>query len=180
MDQIAHCNVQCEGSLLVGTNGGKGQILGGRLSALREVQARILGSVSEATTIVEAGSSGTVQLQKTRADDAAEKIRLELERIEKELKALGEAGKDSSRAKALKEKQATCSGRMDELRREQEEIEKKLSFLSKAKIKAAQVHHGVTLRIGESKRTFDDIGPSLATDCTDFTDQICAICAICG
>jgi uncharacterized protein (DUF342 family) len=88
LDQISHCTVECGGSIFLGRNGGKGQICGGEILALREVQARILGSVSEISTVVGIGPPQDLLLQKTKLEQELAGIRNKLELIEKKLKSL--------------------------------------------------------------------------------------------
>jgi uncharacterized protein len=154
MDQISHSFVECEGAVYVGKSGGRGQIFGGRVSAMREVFAQIIGSNSETATYVEIAAPKKLLLRQAELNEAVEKSGLEQKRIEKELQALGEEGKDSPEAQTLLKKYASTSGKLGEIKKEQEELKKRLSVLEKAKIRAYEVHRGVTLMVGKTKQCF--------------------------
>jgi len=157
LDLIAHCNVECEGSALIGKHGGKGQLFGGKLLALGGVQAQILGSNSEATTVVEVAAPRNLLLQKTKTDQAVNSAKADFESTEKELLAIEDFENEGSKASHLSSKLSVLSRKLAELKKEQTKIQEKLSKLIRARIKSGEVHRGVTLCIGEVKRLVSDL-----------------------
>jgi uncharacterized protein len=156
-DLIAHCYVECEGALVLGKRGGKGQAFGGKLVALKGVQAEILGSMSESATVVEVAPSRSLLAQQARADAAMEKVRRDLEFVGKKLKALESAGGEGSNSHDLQARFSVLSEKLEELQDEQERIQKKLAAFDKAKIKAAQAHRGVTLSVGSVRLAVNEL-----------------------
>jgi len=149
-DLIAHCDIECEGSVLAGASGGKGWIMGGRVRAKREVHARILGSVSESATMIEVAAAGQgLKAQKAATDEAVNQTRIQIDTIERMLQV-------EDVTEAFEERYAFFCAQLEEQIREQKEIEKRLADLNAACIRAEQVHHGVTLRIGDTLRTFTE------------------------
>ncbi len=157
-DLIAHCVVECEGFIYLGKNGGKGQGFGGRMVAMRGIQAQILGSVSEAATMVELAPPREVLLRLGKIEEQIDTTQKALELVEKKLHALGDnpSGEDDSKIRELEKKAASLRAALDELKPDQSMLQEKANASRKGKIKAAQVHHGVTLRIGKARQTISD------------------------
>ena len=158
-DLVSHCTVECEGSICLGKSGGKGQAFGGRLVAMRTIQAQILGSVSETSTQIElAAPQALIQrLVKTEGEiDAATKA---LNITEKNLQTSRQANPDgeNSRIKTLEEKAAALREKLRTLNSEQAAIQEKVDAPRKGRIKASEVHRGVTLRIGKGKEIINDL-----------------------
>jgi len=153
-DLIAHCDVECEGSLTIGKHGGKGQSYGGRLLALRGIWAQILGSVSETPTLVEVAAPRPLLAQQARTDSALDGVKRDLESVEKELHVAESQG---SRAGGLRARLAALSAKLENLKKEQQQLQEKLAALKKARIKAAEVHRGVTLCIGTVRQAVSDV-----------------------
>ncbi len=164
-DLIAHCNVECEGSAMIGMHGGKGQLFGGKLLALGGVQARILGSNSEAATMVEIAAPRALLVKKTKTDQAISSTKADFELTEQKLLAIEDFENEGSKAKNFSSKLGDLSRKLNELKNEQMKIQQKLSKLIRARIKAAQVHRGVTLCIGDVKQLVSD----LTTDVSLYT-----------
>ncbi len=158
-DLIAHCFVECSGTVSLGKCGGKGQFFGGKLLALGEVWAQLLGSVSEATTLVEIGRPRALMLRQDGIEKAISAIRQELEIIGEKLKSKGNSPADRKHPgkNNLKEKSIDLAGKLDELKKEQETIQQKLGKSHRAKIRASQVHRGVILCIGSLRQTVSDL-----------------------
>lgn len=156
-DLIAHCTAECEGTLRLGQQGGRGQGLGGRLLALRGVQAQILGSVSEMPTIVEIAAPQRLLRRKSEVAAAVDKAEADLEMIGHRLRTAEAAGADEAKLKKAKELQALASSRLEELKKEQEKIEQKLEVIDKARIRSGKVHRGVHVSIGSYRRSISDL-----------------------
>jgi uncharacterized protein len=156
-DLLAHCNVVCEGALHLGTSGGKGQAYGGRLIASREVRARILGSVSEAPTLVEVIPPPVLTLRRVETKCKIDSMQNDLERLKKNLQSTKNApsgGKDA-RAIDMEERAAVIEDQLEELRKEQAEIQEKFDAARKGKIKVDQVGRGVTLHVGSVRQVVE-------------------------
>ena len=157
IDLIAHCNVECGGILYVGKHGGKGQISGGRLLALREIRAQILGTVSEASTVVEIGPSRSLIHRKARVDEKLDAFEQELAGIEKELIdiEIRPQGREQM-GETLHRKAAELFEAIGELKKEQEMLQGKLEASGNGRIRAEEVHRGVTLCIGPRRQTVSE------------------------
>ncbi len=157
-DLIAHCDVECGGILQVGAHGGKGQISGGKLLVLREVRAHILGSVSEALTVVEIGASRNIMHRQAKVDHEILALEQELANIEKELIAIeiNPAGREHLSI-TLHQKGDEVFEKLGELKKEKAAIEEKLEASRNGRIRAAEVHHGVVLAIGSYRQTVSEL-----------------------
>jgi uncharacterized protein len=157
-DLIAHCTVECGGMLQVGKHGGKGQISGGKILALREVQAQILGSVSEALTVVEVGPSLALIHRQLKVDEEIVALEQELGNVEKELISIeiSPAGREHLGV-ALQEKGAAVFQKLGERKREKEVIQEKMEASSRGRIRAAEVYRGVVLSIGSHRQTVSEL-----------------------
>jgi uncharacterized protein len=157
-DLIAHSVMECEGKVHLGKMGGKGQFYGGKLLALKEVRAEILGSVSESTTLVELAIPRSLIIRQEKVNSDITKTNRELEIIEKEIRLIvSPAGEpDTPRAQLLKKKAAALADKMDELRKEQAKIQDKLAIAQKGAVRASEVHRGVILCIGSHRQTVSD------------------------
>jgi uncharacterized protein (DUF342 family) len=158
-DLINHCNVECEGFIYIGKSGGKGQAFGGRLVAMRGIQAQILGSVSEAATQLELAPPQALLLRLGKAEEESDATRKALEITEKNLQALKDAHPDGddSRQRTLEEKMLALREKIEALKSEIAILEEKVNAPRKGKIKAAEVHRGVTLRIGKGREIVSDL-----------------------
>lgn len=158
-DLINHCNVECEGFIYIGKSGGKGQAFGGRLVAMRGIQARILGSVSETATQVELAPPQALLLRLSKAEEEMDAARKAFEITEKNLQAAKDAhpNRDDPHQKSLEEKLSALRDKLDSLRSEIAALEEKVNAPRKGKIKADEVHRGVTLRIGKGREIVSDL-----------------------
>lgn len=158
IDLIAHCNVECEGSIYLGKHGGKGQMFGGKLTAMRGIQAQILGSVSEAPTLVELAPPHAMHVRHTELERLIDATRQSLEIAEKNLQSMGPpAGGEDRIRRNFAERAAALGEKLDALKKERSAIQQKLDASTKGRIKAAQAHRGVTLRIGKTRQTITDL-----------------------
>lgn len=159
LDQITHCTVECEGSIFLGRNGGKGQISGGTILALREVQARILGSVSETATLIGIGPPQDLLFQNTKLKQEITGIASNLELIEHKLKSVSE---DSSKQEnpaisKLKEGAITLHQKLEELKESQAAIQKKIALSQNGRIKASEAYRGVVLYRNPHRKIIEDL-----------------------
>lgn len=157
-DLIGHCSIECEGIISLGQNGGKGQIYGGRLVAMRGVYAQILGSVSETVTLIELAPPRDLMQRLIRVEDQIDANRRTLEIMEKHLQPGGE----DSRAGEYAEKAAGIRETLTALKKEQAILQEKANASRKGRIKAAVVHRGVTLRIGKARETINELTNDLS------------------
>jgi uncharacterized protein len=159
MDLIAHCSVECEGIIYLGKSGGKGQAFGGKLVAMRGIQARLLGSVSEAATLVELAPPREVLVRLAKVEEQIEAAQKSIDLIEKKLLQLKEnpPEQEDSRIADFANKAATLRETLDSLKNEHGVLQEKADASRKGRIKAAEVHHGVTLRIGKTRKTVNDL-----------------------
>jgi uncharacterized protein len=158
-DQIAHCTVDCGGSVFLGRNGGKGQLFGGEILALREVQARILGSVSEASTFIEIGVSRELLLQSKKLEQEIAGVRKNLELIGDKLKALMEEPmpQENPAIEKLLEFTATLTQKLSALEESHSAIQNKIEIAKNGRIKASEAHHGVVLYRNPHRKIIEDI-----------------------
>jgi uncharacterized protein len=157
-DLIAHCVVECGGILQVGKHGGKGQISGGKIMALREVRAQILGSVSEALTMIAVGPSPALIHRQSKVDEEIIALEQELGNVEKELISIeiSPAGREHLGV-SLQEKGAVIFQKLGERKKEKEVIREKMEASNSGRIRAAEVHHGVVLSIGSYRQTVSEL-----------------------
>ncbi len=150
MDLISYSTVECDGSVFLGKSGGRGQAYGGRIRSLKEVQAQILGSVSETATVIEVAPSKALLLARDKTKKELDATLNDLAIIEKNILALqsNPDAIDSARIKNLENKSAALLELMEKQKHSLEEIQKKIDISERGKIRAAQVHRGVTLRVG--------------------------------
>lgn len=158
-DLIAYSTINCEGSVHLGKFGGRGQFYGGRLLALKEVRARILGAVSEPTTLVELAPPRSLILRQDRVQDDIVKTDRELATANKDLQYLTShpSEEDSSKIDSLKKKAARLTEVLDELKKEQVKIAEKLKGARNGKIRASEVHRGVILCVGSQRQTVNEL-----------------------
>lgn len=149
-DLIAHCQIECEGTIMLGKHGGKGQGYGGRIVAVQGVRAQILGSVSESPTRVEIIPSRNLPAQLAQIEEELEKVRNSAAAIQQELKSAGTSEKNPAMAE-LQARYTTLSLKAGELEREQERIQSKLASSEKAYIESAEVHRGTILIVGSAR-----------------------------
>jgi uncharacterized protein len=159
MDLIAHCSVECEGNIYLGKSGGKGQAFGGKLVAMRGIQARLLGSVSEATTLVELAPPREILVRLAKVEEQIDAAQKSIDLIEKKLLQLKEnpPEQEDSRIADFENKAASLRETLDSLKNEHEVLREKADASRKGRIKAAEVHHGVTLRIGKTHQTVNEL-----------------------
>jgi hypothetical protein len=157
-DLIAHCTVECEGFIYLGKNGGKGQGFGGRLVAMRGVRAQILGSVSEAATVVELAPPREVLLRLSKVEEQIDTMQKSSELIEKKLHALKDNPSEEADSKIadLEKKSAALRLTLNELKPDHAMLLEKANASRKGTIKAAEIHRGVTLRIGKAREIIGD------------------------
>jgi uncharacterized protein len=159
MDLIAHCSVECEGHISLGKSGGKGQGYGGKLAAMRGIQAQMLGSVSEATTLVELAPPREVLVRLAKVEEHIEAAQKSVELIEKKLFQLKEkpSEEEDSRIAGYEKKASALRETLDAINTEHEVLQEKANAARKGRIKAAKVHHGVTLRIGKAREIINEL-----------------------
>jgi hypothetical protein len=124
---------------------------------MSEVFARIIGSASEATTIIELSLPKVLLQKQSKTDDAIRKAELEVQRIVKELQEIGEEGKETAAAKMLLKKYSAATSKLAELKTEQAEITAKLAVLEKSKIRASEAYHGAIFCAGELKQPIAEL-----------------------
>lgn len=162
-DLIAHCSVECEGIVNLGKNGGKGQFYGGRMIAMRGIYAQILGSVSEMATLVELAPPRDLVQRLVRVEDQIEATQKTLEIVEKHLPPAGSILSDGedSHIRDYEEKAANLRETLNTLAKEQAVLQEKADASRHGRIKAAEVHRGVTLRIGKAREIISELTKDL-------------------
>jgi uncharacterized protein len=143
----------------LGKLGGKGQIIGGTIRALREIQAQIIGSVSELTTRCEVGMSDELLLRADKIKGEIDVTQHDLQEVGKKLQSLWDqgAGTDDPRFKSLSEKEAVFTDILDALQSEEKDIQNKLAASRNGKIRAEQVYRGAELRVGSVRQSIADL-----------------------
>jgi uncharacterized protein len=156
---IAHSTVDCEGSVHLGKNGGKGQFFGGKLLALRGVRANILGAAAETTTLVELAPPRSLILRQDQIDGDIVKTERELAIVEKDSKSIANLPPEPEPLKIdnLKKKAARLAEILDELKKEQAKINEKLKASRNGRIRASEVYRGVILCIGSHRQTVNEL-----------------------
>jgi uncharacterized protein len=157
-DLISYCMVECDGAIYLGKGGGKGQIYGGRIRALKEIQAQILGSVSETATFIEVAPSRALLLNRDRVGKEMDAIQNDLAIIGKNIRTLktDSEGADNAQINKLAAKAASLAEKFEEEKKSLEEIQKKIDISEKGRIRAGQVHGGVSLHIGSLREMISE------------------------
>jgi hypothetical protein len=127
--------------------------------AMRGVFAQILGSVSETATLVELAPPRDLIQRLVRIEDQIDATRKTLEIMEKHLHPTGRApsaGGDS-RAGDYAEKAAGLRATLAALTKEQAILQEKENASHHGRIKAAEVHRGVILRIGKAREIVSEL-----------------------
>jgi uncharacterized protein len=158
LDQIAHCTVECEGSIFMGRNGGKGQIFGGEILALREVQARILGSVSETTTSIGIAIPQDLLFRNAKLKQEIAGISNSLKLIENKLKSFPEdsSHQENPATSQLKEGAIKLHKKLEALQSSQAMNQNKIALCLNGKIKASEAYRGVVLHRNSYKKFIED------------------------
>jgi uncharacterized protein (DUF342 family) len=157
-DLLRNCLVECEGHIYLGKSGGKGQAFGGRLVALRSIQAHILGSVSETSTQAELAPPRAMVQRLAKVTDEISSTTKTLEIGEKNLQTLkaAKSEQEDPRIKAIEERAAALRDKLQQLENERAVLEEKVDAPHKGRIKASEAYHGVTLRIGKGKEVISE------------------------
>lgn len=163
-DLIAHCTLECDGSIYLGRSGGRGQIMGGKLLALKEVHAHILGSVSEAATHIEIGISKALLQHNALLEKEMIETQQILESLDSRLQSLAEAHVDAQNPNLikLKDTRTALADKQESLKKEHTAIQNRMAIADNGLIKAAEVHRGVILCIGSHRQITNDLVTDLS------------------
>ena len=154
-DLIANCTIVCEGKVEVGQKGGKGQIYGGKMLATKGVHAKIFGSVTEMSTIIEACPSPALVTRDREIIKEVKKLGKNLEDVEKSLNFLkgSSSHHNDPRIDSLTEACFLIVEKLETLKGEKEELEAKLHVPILAKVMANEAHPGVVVAVGSRRKT---------------------------
>jgi uncharacterized protein len=157
-DSVAHCTIECGGSIYLGKTGGKGQIVGGKISALREIQAQILGSVSEIPTTIGISAPQDLLLQNVKLEKDIAEIRMKLEPIESKHQSQPdkpEKQQDPAGIK-LQETMILLEQKLAFLEESHSAIKNKMALVANGRIKASEAHRGVVLMRAPHRKIIED------------------------
>jgi uncharacterized protein (DUF342 family) len=157
-DLISNCTVNCDGAVLLGKKGGRGQIYGGKLSAVKGVSGKLLGSVSEVETHVEVSPSPTLMSRQAELDVEISRTEKNLENLERSLGYLRrQIVRDEARINSYVENCKLTHDKLQELRSEFAQITEKLLSYSEGSIKFGQAFPGVTVQFGKRKKVINSL-----------------------
>jgi uncharacterized protein (DUF342 family) len=153
-DLLARCTVVCEGKLIAGKDGGKGQILGGTVIATKGVEVKILGCQTEVATVVEVSTSPKLVAQHQQHAKEISRVEHNLDDIQKSLAYLRKqaSARSDQRIDKLNEAYFTLSEQLETFRAEAEELTERIKTKVDGKIQAHEAYGGVMLKIGPHHR----------------------------
>jgi uncharacterized protein (DUF342 family) len=156
-DLISNCTIICEGSVEVGKGLGKGQINGGKVLASKGIHAKILGSISGTSTVVEASPSPTLVAREQAVAEEIKQAERRLKDYELSLVHLQKSacGPMNPKTERIDSGLTTMRAKLKVLKEEQGELTAKLQAHIDAKIIAQVVQPGVTVAIGRQRQEIE-------------------------
>ena len=153
-DLLARCAVVCEGKLIAGKDGGKGQVLGGTAIATKGVEVKILGCQTEVPTVVEVSTSPKLVAQHQQHAKEISRVERNLDEIQRSLAYLRKqaSARSDGRIDKLSEAYFTLSEQLETFRAEAQDLTERVKAKVDGKIAAQEVYGGVTLKIGTHHR----------------------------
>jgi len=153
-DLLARCEVVCEGKLIAGKDGGKGQVLGGTAIATKGVEVKILGCQTEVPTVVEVSTSPKLVAQHQQHAKEIFRVERNLDEIQRSLVYLRKQAnaRSDGRIDKLSEAYFTLSEQLETFRAEAHDLTERVKAKVEGKIVAQEVYGGVTLKIGPHHR----------------------------
>ena len=153
-DLLARCAVVCEGKLIAGKDGGKGQVLGGNAIATKGVEVKVLGCQTEVPTVVEVSTSPKLVAQHQQHAKEISRVERNLDEIQKSLGYLRKqaSAKSDGRIDTLSEAYFALSEQLETFRAEAQDLTERVKAKVDGKIVAQEVYGGVTLKIGTHHR----------------------------
>jgi uncharacterized protein len=153
-DLLARCAVVCEGKLIAGKDGGKGQVLGGTAIATKGVEVKILGCQTEVPTVVEVSTSPKLVAQHQQHAKEISRVERNLDDIQKSLGYLRKqaSAKSDGRIDKLSEAYFALTEQLETFRAEAQDLTERVKAKVNGKIVAQEVYGGVTLKIGTHHR----------------------------
>jgi uncharacterized protein (DUF342 family) len=154
-DLMSHCFVACDGSLILGQLGGKGQIIGGEIQVLKKFQAQIIGSVSEIATKIEVRPSDVLLSRMEKIKEEIKQVNKELKKVEKSIQSLSEqkVSEEDQRFRKLTAAKSDLNKNLKRLDDEKVELMKKMDLSGKGTIRAEQVYRGAELSVGKAHQS---------------------------
>jgi uncharacterized protein len=152
-DLMANCQVSCGGTIHLGKKGGRGQAYGGKLSAIKGVTGKTLGSASEVETLVEISPSPAIMVRQQELEVEITRTEKSLENLERSLSYLRRnATASEPRVKSYVENCALTNQKLQELRSEFATLTERINAYAQGQIRVQQAFPGVTLQIGKRKK----------------------------
>ncbi len=152
-DLISNCTINCEGSVHLGKKGGRGQVYGGKISAVKGIFGKILGSPSEVETHVEMSPSPTMLAREIELESEISKNEKNLDSLERSLSYLRRAiHRDEARISSFVEACRLTNEKLQSMKTEFAEIMEKISTYSEGHIRFGQAFPGTTLVFGKKKK----------------------------
>lgn len=156
-DQILNCTVESKDSVVAW--GGKGKIIGGKISATKEIIANEVGNYYETITLLEVGITPYERKRKHELEEILLKKYEEKSRNETDIKTLTNMkeniGLDEKKNKLYLEKvknQFVIAKELKELEHEKERLERIAQDSKSGKIHIRNIMHpGVVFRIGDNQ-----------------------------
>jgi uncharacterized protein (DUF342 family) len=184
-DLLARCAVVCEGKLIAGKDGGKGQVLGGTAIATKGVEVKILGCQTEVATVVEVSTSPKLVSQHQQHAKEIFRVERNLDEIQRSLAYLRKQAnaRSDGRIDKLSEAYFTLSEQLETFRSEAQDLSERVKAKVEGKIVAQEVYGGVTLKIGPHHRRITSFVKMLefeapaeeleAVACSDTGSDVC-------
>jgi uncharacterized protein (DUF342 family) len=162
-DRIGHSEVEAGEEVLVGEEGGKGQIIGGMTRARRGVRAKSLGSAASVNTLVEVGFTHDLKERIAEIDEQLEaqqsrvaQVKAAFQRLRDNPQALPEAT-----IHKLEKAESQLRAEVQGLVQAKSELEERIKEAEQASITAAReaytnvtaVIAGAHYRVGEDRRS---------------------------
>jgi uncharacterized protein len=152
-DLISNCTISCEGGVYLGKKGGRGQAYGGKISAVKGVTAKLIGSPSEVETHIEVSPSPTLLGRQLELEAEIGRSERNLESLERSLGYLRrQVVRDEARINSFMEACTLTNEKIKEMRYELTEILEKVNTYQEGHIRIGQAFASVTLQYGKRKK----------------------------
>lgn len=161
-EAIMHSETLCEGSVEV--SGKKGLLVGGLCKAVKEINAKVIGSNMATTTLLEVGIDPRVREREEELRKLKKSTGLDIDKFGKMitlLKKLDNQGQLSEDKKEMLSMSITAKAQLEEqcidIEDELEDIEEKIANFLDGKIKVQEIiYPGVRITMGNSKMRIDE------------------------
>jgi uncharacterized protein (DUF342 family) len=153
-DLIARCSVVCEGTVKAGQQGGKGQVYGGHLIATKGLRAKILGCLTEVSTLIEISTSPKLRSRHQELLKETKLAKDKLGDLQKTMNYLKRQPnhRQDPRLDQITEAMFLIMEQIEEFRAEAAQLTERLNAGELGGIAANEVYPGVALQIGDQRK----------------------------